>query len=264
VAVLFVGASHTAQGSGKKELAFGALESMSAETAQAKAQEWLKAEGKTDAATTQKLQSIWKDENRAVLDRLADSFGLGCAQCAKIMADARDPGTLAPATVPAVLKDAKCSMFMRANVGLAYARALANRKFHDEAMEVLKLFQVEQVAAPATFLFTRAVCEHALLQKADASRSIVRLLEEGVNTPERYRTVSALMLLDMQTWKEKDLAAIARKMKMVEDRLEIAKGGPETQKIQKNIVDRLDELIKEEENKAKNQNKPGDPKPGGG
>ena len=98
VAALVGSASRTAQGSGKKELAFGSLESMSAATAQAKAQEWLKAEGKTDAATTPKFQAIWKDENRAVLDRLADSFGLGCAQCAKILADARDPNTLAPAT----------------------------------------------------------------------------------------------------------------------------------------------------------------------
>src|ERR1051325_5088974 len=141
MAALFVGASHTAPGSGKKELAFGSLESMSAEAAQAKAKEWLKAEGKTDAATTQKFQAIWKDENRAVLDRLADSFGLGCTQCAKILADARDPNALAPAKVPAVLKNEKCSLFLRANVGLAYGRALANRKFHEEALEVLKLFQ---------------------------------------------------------------------------------------------------------------------------
>ena len=59
------------------------------------------------------------------------------------------------------------------------------------------------------------------------------------------------MLLDMQTWKDKDLGAVARKMDNVERRLELARGGPQTQKLQKEVVARLDELIKELENKAK-------------
>ena len=64
------------------------------------------------------------------------------------------------------------------------------------------------------------------------------------------------MLLDMQTWKDKDLGAVARKMKVVEDRLDLARGGPETQKKQKEIVARLDELIKELENKQKGSSDP--------
>ena len=53
-------------------------------------------------------------------------------------------------------------------------------------------------------------------------------------------------------WKEKkDLGAIARKMRVIEDRLVVAKGGPQTQKLQKEVIDRLDEIIKELENKKK-------------
>ena len=70
------------------------------------------------------------------------------------------------------------------------------------------------------------------------------------------------MLLDMQTWKDKDLAAIARKMDNIERRLELARGGPVTQKLQKEVVLRLDELIKELENKAKK--KPGQGQGNGG
>ena len=62
------------------------------------------------------------------------------------------------------------------------------------------------------------------------------------------------MLLDMQTWKDKDLSAIARKMENIERRLDLARGGPQTQKLQKEVVMRLDEIIKELENKQK---KPG-------
>ena len=118
---------------------------------------------------------------------------------------------------------------------------------------MLKNIQPEQVVAPDTYLFTRAVCEHATLQRPEATRTIVRLLEDGAAAPERYRTVSALMLLDMQTWKDKDLGAVARKMNVIGERLDVAKAGPQTQKLQKEVILRLDELIKELENKAKGQ-----------
>ena len=71
------------------------------------------------------------------------------------------------------------------------------------------------------------------------------------DAPDRYKIVSLLMLYDMQTWKDKDLGWIARKMDNIERRLEMARGGPQTQKMQKEVVARLDELIKELENKNK-------------
>ena len=59
------------------------------------------------------------------------------------------------------------------------------------------------------------------------------------------------MLLDMHTWKEKDLGDIARKMDNIERRLDIARGGPETQRQQREVLNRLDEMIKKLENKNK-------------
>ena len=59
------------------------------------------------------------------------------------------------------------------------------------------------------------------------------------------------MLFDMMGWQDKDLGWIARKMDNIERRLELARGGPQTQKMQKEVVARLDELIKELENKQK-------------
>src|SRR5207302_3929756 len=122
----------------------------------------------------------------------------------------------------------------------------------------------EQSADPASYLFHRAVCEHAMLRKPEATRSIVRLLEEGAAiSPDRYKTVATLMLLDMHTWKDKDLGDIARKMDNVERRLDIARGGPETQRQQREVLNRLDEMIKKLENQNKNKKKkPGDPKDG--
>jgi hypothetical protein len=64
--------------------------------------------------------------------------------------------------------------------------------------------------------------------------------------------VAALMHFDMLTWQEKDLGWIARKMDVVKDRLELTRGGKKTQKMQKEIVARLEEMIKELENKKNN------------
>jgi hypothetical protein len=237
----------------KEVVTFSALEAMTPEAAQAKAQAWLKDVGKTDDQTQQKFNAIWDAKSdRALADRVADTLALGDAEAAKLLAEARDSKASAPTAVPAVLKDAKKPLFYRANLALAYARALSNRRIFDEALSTLRSFTPEQVVDPAAYLFHRAVAEHATLQKKEATETITRLLEDAADSPERYKTVSALMLLDMQMWKEKkDLGAIARKMKVIEDRLAIARGGPQTQKLQKEVIDRLEELIKELENKKK-------------
>src|SRR5262245_10610766 len=113
---------------------FGALEAMTPEAARAQAEAWLKDVGRTDADTMQKFQAIWRQDERPVLDRLADTFVLGDARAAKLMSEARSQTTPAPTEVPEVLKDQKASVFFRANLGLAYARALSARHVHDEAL----------------------------------------------------------------------------------------------------------------------------------
>lgn len=253
LAVLLVGG----QGFGAEKVrapVFGALEAMTPEAVQAKAQAWLKEVGKTDGPTMARFSAIWAQKDRTVLDRLADTFMLGDAEAAKLMTAARDQNSAAPepGKMPEIFKNDKLPVFFRANLGLAWARNWANRRSHEEALAVMKLFRAEQVIDPSAYLFFRAVSEHATLQRKDATGTISRLLEDAISiAPERYKTVSALMLLDMQTWKDKDLASVARKMSNVERRLELARGGPETQKLQKEIVLRLDELIKELENKRK-------------
>src|SRR5438309_1914371 len=101
----------------KQGLTFGALEPVTAEAARAMAQAWLKGLGKTDPGMLGQVEAIWKQEERPVLDRLADIFVLGDATAAKLMADARNPLTAAPTKVPEVFKDQKQPIFYRANLG---------------------------------------------------------------------------------------------------------------------------------------------------
>lgn len=260
-----------AQAQDKRTGGFGALDALTAQGAKGRLADWLKEVGKGDAATSAKLDAIWKDNSRSILDRVADSLALGDPLAAKLLNEARDPAAPAPVVLPEVFKDQKRSAFFRANLALVYSRALTNRRVYEEALDTLKQFSADQTADPAAYLFHRAICEHAMQRKAEATKSIVRLLDEGsAISPERYKIVATLMLLDMHTWKDKDLGDIARKMENIERRLDIARGGPETQRQQRDVLNRLDEIIKKLENQNKSKKKSGDgsgdgqPMPGDG
>lgn len=257
---------------------FGSVRAMSAEQARAQAEKWLKSQGKVDDKA---VQAIWDKADQSVVDRVADTLVLGNADAAKALAEARNADGPAPQTVPALVKDLKLDPFFRANLSLAYGKALSNRRIYEEAYEALKNVQPEQVVDPAALLFHKAVAEHSLLLKDEGLKTCARLIDDMPEAPDRYRQVTVLMYLDMHSWKAKNLGEIARLMKRSEDRLELARAGSKTQAIQKSVVARLDEIIKKMENDKKNQGdgsgngggcpgggecpggQPGDGKPGG-
>ena len=237
-----------ADGEKKKDMpAFGTLRSAEAGAARAQAEAWLKEAGKTDPATQKAFADIWGGD-RTVLDKVADTLALGNADAKALLDEARNPSSGAPTEVPALVKDQKLPAFFRANLALAYAKALSNRRVYEESLEVLNAVRPEQVVDPATLFFHKAVAEHGLTRAREANASIARLLDDVSDAPERYKTVAALMVFDMMNWKDKDLGSIARKMDNIERRLDLSRGGPKTQKLQKEVVARLDELIKEMEN----------------
>lgn len=223
---------------------FGTLKAPTAVAAREEALAWLRATGKADPATQSRFQAIWSEEDRPLLDRLASTFSLADAEAARLLSEAQNHNRPTPSDVPAILSDNSRPIFFRANLGLAYARSLAERRDYEGALAVLRLFQPQQVADPAVYFFNRAVAEHALAQKAEANRSIVGLMEDVAQVPDRYRVVALLMYQDMQDWEDKDLGDIARKMDNIERRLALARGGPRTQKLEREVISRLDELIK--------------------
>jgi len=233
----------------RESFTFGTLTPPSEAQVRLQAARWLKEQGKQDR---QAFDAIWSAKDKPVLDRLAATFALGNKDAAALLKRVHDPKVFAPTALPEVLADAKRSPFFRANLALAYARNLANRKVYEEALETLKLFKAEQTVDPASYLFFRSVAEHGLMLKKDANDSIARLLDDVPAAPERYKVVAALMHFDMVSWKDKDLGAIARKMDNIQRRLDLARGGKKTQKLQKEVVARLDEIIKELENQDGN------------
>lgn len=234
-------------------VSFGTLRAPTVETARSQALEWLKNSGKADNVTLKALAAIWDQSESVLMDKVAETLALGNAQARELLSKARDPNAPAPVVVPELLKDAKHSVYFRANLGLAYAKALSDRRIYEEALETLRLFKPEQVVDPASYLFHRAVAEHAMIHKTEAMQSIARLLDDVTDAPERYKTVASLMIFDMLSWRDKDLGDIARKMSNIERRLELVRGGAKTQKIEKEVIARLDELIKKMENQQKNE-----------
>ena len=249
VTAALAGLNGSALAQDRSDIQFGELKAASADAVKAKALAWLNKTTNNDAAKVREFQTIWDRTDRSVLDNLADTFALGNADAASLLATVRDPKAAPPDGVPAVIKDSKDSFFKN-NLGLAVARYLSNGRVHEEALTILKSMNPDQTIDPAAYLFHRAVSEHALLKKDDAGDTIARLIRDASDSPDRYRTVATLMLLDMETWR-KDLGNVARLMDNSERRLEVGRAGPQTQKVQKEIISRLDELIKELENKAK-------------
>ncbi len=252
--------------------AFGVLSSAAPDAVKAQALDWLKSVGKTDDASVKAFSAVWSAD-RPTLDKLGETFALGDADAAKLLADARNLDAAAPQEAPALLSDGKQSPFFRANFALVYAKALAERHIYEQALDTLKNVKAEQTVDPATYFFTEAVSEHALIMKDQALESIDHLLADVSDAPRRYRTVGALMVFDMMNWKDggQDVASrldpLTRKMKAVKDRLDLERGGEKTQKMEKEIVFRLDEVIKELENQQKNggkgKNNNGNCPPGG-
>ena len=247
----------------KPTFGFSTMRATTAEVAKAKAAAWLKSVGQFDEAAFNK---IWADEKRTVLDRTADALALGNTEAAALLANVRKVDAAAPAEVPSLLKDEKQDPFFRSNVTLAFAKAAAGKKVYEEALEALKSVNPDFVVDPASYYFFKAVAEHATMKKDAATASLVKLLDDVADAPSRYTIVGTFMFFDMQNWAAdpKDMSNIERLMDNSGRRLDLARGGEKTQDIQKKIVFRLDELIKELESKCKGGQCNGGNCPGGG
>ena len=238
------------KGGAKEESSFGSLKAPDAAEAKKQAQKWLGAV-KKDAGTLKKFDTLWASD-KPLLDKVSGTLELGDPKAAKLLADARNKKAEAPTELPGILADKKQSTFFRANLALAYGKALVLRGVYEEALEAFLSVKAEDVVDPSSLFFHRAVCEHSLMLKDKADATIDRLLVDVTDAPERYRTVASLMHFDMLTWQEKDLGWIARKMDNIQRRLDLKRGGKKTQKMQKEVLVRLDEMIKELENQKKN------------
>jgi uncharacterized membrane protein YgcG len=228
---------------------FGTLRAMPEETAKERMIAWLKAQQKYNEA---QFAKVWNQSGRPLLDRIAELITTAIPEAEAAFAEARATDDLPPLNTPEILRDSRLDPFIRTNLAAAYSQLLARRRAYEESLQACQGLEPELLVDPAAFYFYKAVAEHALGVLKPEYRnaglnSITRLLDDVIDVPDRYRLVATLMYFDIQSWSKdpKDLSNIGRLMNNSGRRLDLARGGPQTQEIQKRIIFRLDEKIKE-------------------
>ena len=107
------------------------------------------------------------------------------APTGRLLTEARDLAAAAPGEAPP-LRDAKRPPTAPAGPVLRQG-ALSGKRVYEEALDALKAAVPEQVVDPAGYYFHKAVAEHALVMKREASTSIARLLDDVSDAPEPPR-----------------------------------------------------------------------------
>ena len=254
--------------SARSVYSFGTYAAMPADKAKESVVSGLTAMGAFDQA---RFDKVWGQTNRSVQDRVVRAIVEAVPAAAAALTEAQSADGLPSATVPPVLTDAKLDPFVRANLAAAYAETLARRRVYEESLAAVATVEPERLVNPSAFFFYKAVAEHGLgvvkpEHRSAAHASINRLLDDVLDPPDRYRMVATLMYFDIQGWSKdpKDLSNIGRLMDNSGRRLDLARGDKDTQDIQKRIVFRLDEKIKELEQQQEGGGGGGSGPPNGG
>jgi len=101
------------------------------------------------------------------------------------------------------------------------------------------------------YCFLMAVNHFALNNKKEAEKWIKNINDSFDKLTRRHSALVYAMEQSIKEWKEGDLADIERDMMKSADRLKNSFSGKKTQKIQDDIVKKLDKLIKDQEDKDK-------------
>ncbi|HID21353.1 MAG TPA: hypothetical protein EYP14_03015 [Planctomycetaceae bacterium] len=231
------------------------LAPMAADEVRDRVMSWVAESGVTDRKVLESVGALWAWNGEApeaieLLERAVRSFALCDSAIDRIVQQCgfAEPVPVAPDA--GALDEPGRDEFVVANVRLYLARFLTQAALYDEATEQFEKIPLETVIDPATLLFYRAVCEHQLLKKSEALDTLDQLLNHTVSVPDRYASVARLMRYDLVEFRQKSLDEIARKMHDVKRRLSLARAGSRVQKIEQEIVEALDELIKEIQEQA--------------
>lgn len=222
-----------------------------------KALQWVAERGVTDKTVLENIGREWVIEGTSfpaeeIFQRVVRTLTQADANARQIIEACRE--AVPVATWPREVLPMTDAMpdFARQHLRLFVGRFLAQRQLYEEALEVLVAVDPKQVVDPASYFFQRAICEHQLLKKSDAMKSLGNLLDNTQNVPERYKAVALLMRHDIELLKDASLGEVAKKMSDVERRLILGRGGEKTQKVEEEIVEALDEIIKKVEQQQQN------------
>lgn len=200
---------------------------------------WVEGEivaGTAAAAAADRASAAWaevEDRGGGVLDAAWEAIA-ATATWAPMVRDGATAGPPDDQAVPPFVGDV---------VRLWSARELVRQDRFDEALPILSGLDVATSADPATVLFLRGACQHALLEGDAALESLDRLLEREGELPARYARIAKLLRADVSTLQTDSLDHIARRMRDAGRRLALGRAGDDTRAVQDEVVASLDRLI---------------------
>jgi hypothetical protein len=142
------------------------------------------------------------------------------------------------------LADSDTPPLVRHNMRLFFARWLVQQGYYDEALSWTDGLTTDDVIAPESLLFYRAVAHHRLVQPDQADSTLIQLLEREDDLPMRYVKLANLMRQDLAALQDESLDHIARRMEDIRRRLAQGRSGERVQGIENGVIKSLDDLIK--------------------
>ena len=140
--------------------------------------------------------------------------------------------------------------WVRDHLRLLVGRALVRMGLYDEALGELESLDPAELIDPATALFCRAVCEHQLLMREEATATLASLLERTEGASESTLALAGLMRAELAETEPESLREVAWMMRDVERRLDRGRSGPKVRKQEDEIVARLDKIIEKLQQQA--------------
>lgn len=209
-----------------------------------------------DEASEQFLTQL-EQEGRDPIDAFVDAIaGLtdSVERLSKLAAS--DPISAAASIDPSAADYAEIESLpkpMRMTVRTWLGRQLVRARLYDEALPVIAEVDVTESIAPASVLFYRGACYHALLMKKEALADLRQLLENEDDCPIRFTRLAKLMIADIKPLKEDSLDEISRLMTDVTRRLDLGRSGEKVEGQEQKIIDKLSKLIEKLEEQQQQQ-----------
>ena len=219
---------------------------------------WLTQHGFNNEKTASQIAAIWSAGGGAVagrdsFDRLIKSFCIADPDTRRFVEASGPAQSLHGFPTAEFLNHDEADEFYTVNLRLFYARALTQRLMYDEALALFSRIDPTRVVDPATCLFYQAVCQQQLLKKTEGLETLDKLLHRTEGAAESYMRVASLMHDELQALDNRSLDAVSRKMQDSERRLDLGRGGQRVQKVQEEIVEALNEIIKQREQQSNPQ-----------
>jgi len=229
----------------------------SAEQVRQELLKWLPRHGVTNEKTVAGILELWTPNGsplapRQVFERLIQSFCLADPTVKQFVSTCQPGASLRSLPKPFLTQD-ESDEFLTAHLRLFYARALTQALLYDEALTVFAQIDPAKVVDPATCLFYRAVCEHQLLRKKAGLATLDKLLHKTEGVAEPYIQVATLMQDELSSLDDQSLSGVSRKMHDSERRLDLGRSGQRVQKVQDEIIESLDEMIKKKQQQLNQQ-----------